>query len=496
MNTPQEDRVVCHTCGETCSGEALRVQEKYFHAVCFVCKVCSKALAGGGFFVKEGEFYCTADYQRLFGTKCVVCGEYVEGEVVTAMGNTYHQQCFFCVKCKLPFPAGEKVLFDGSGCVCQQCAVTGSLRSPGKLEDRQCAGCNEMINTNQILLALDKPWHVHCFKCHHCDCLLSGEYMGKDGHPYCEKDYHSLFGVRCHICQQFITGKVIQAGEQHYHPACAKCSKCGNTFGEGEEMFTQGSDVWHPSCTAVSESGRQDSSSDPVQMTVSAGHNSYVSSAQFHSPQTQTAQHTQTVEKHEQPAVTQNGLSGSMSNVLRSTSNGSVMTEGLDEAVRPRRRSFLSDIVADNDITFGETSYPHSGRESTPTDPFSMAKKPSASFSGSTANMMRRSLSHSDGRIATSPVGKTMNPQRWSSAHMPVERAKSDSASPEPQAVYPLEQLQGQGSYKLPKGVDRTKLEVYLSDADFKQAFKMSRDQYKGLAAWKQKDLKRRAKLF
>ena len=43
----------------------------------------------------------------------------------------------------------------------------------------ECAGCNEMINTNQILLALDKPWHVHCFKCHHCDCLLSGEYMGK-----------------------------------------------------------------------------------------------------------------------------------------------------------------------------------------------------------------------------------------------------------------------------------------------------------------------------
>ena len=61
---------------------------------------CERQLASGGFFVKDDQFYCGDDYQRLFGTKCAACGQYVEGEVVTALGNTYHQTCFHCTKCK------------------------------------------------------------------------------------------------------------------------------------------------------------------------------------------------------------------------------------------------------------------------------------------------------------------------------------------------------------------------------------------------------------
>jgi actin-binding LIM protein len=38
-------------------------------------------------------------------------------------------------------------------------------------------------------MALDKQYHVWCFKCKSCNALLHGEYMGKDGNPYCEKDY-------------------------------------------------------------------------------------------------------------------------------------------------------------------------------------------------------------------------------------------------------------------------------------------------------------------
>jgi len=67
-----------------------------------VCSlVCKASLAQGGFFNHEGFYYCSADYQRQFGTKCVACGDYVEGEVVTALGNTYHQRCFTCSSCRL-----------------------------------------------------------------------------------------------------------------------------------------------------------------------------------------------------------------------------------------------------------------------------------------------------------------------------------------------------------------------------------------------------------
>ncbi len=112
-----------------------------------------------------------------------------------------------------------------------------------------CAGCHEELKDGQALMALDKHYHVWCFKCKACGELLHGEYMGKDGAPYCEKDYQNLFGVKCTYCFRFISGKVLQAGENnHFHPTCARCTKCGDPFGDGEEMFLQGAAIWHPRC--------------------------------------------------------------------------------------------------------------------------------------------------------------------------------------------------------------------------------------------------------
>lgn len=90
----------CQSCKKKCSGEVLRVQDKYFHIGCFKCRVCQSSLAQGGFFCKDGEYFCTKDYQDRFGTKCSNCGLFVEGEVVTALGKTYHSACFTCARCR------------------------------------------------------------------------------------------------------------------------------------------------------------------------------------------------------------------------------------------------------------------------------------------------------------------------------------------------------------------------------------------------------------
>uniref|UniRef100_A0A8C2E7K2 Actin binding LIM protein 1a n=1 Tax=Cyprinus carpio TaxID=7962 RepID=A0A8C2E7K2_CYPCA len=244
----------CAKCGEVCKGEVLRVQAKHFHIKCFTCKVCGCDLAQGGFFMKNGEYLCTLDYQRIHGTRCNICGEFVEGEVVTALGKTYHPTCFVCTICKRPFPAGDRVTFNGKDCLCQHCAEP---MSPGPTKDvvgpssecrKRCAGCGRDIKNGQALLALESQWHLGCFKCKACAKVLTGEYISKDGAPYCEHDYQVLFGVQCEACQQFITGKVLEAGNKHYHPSCARCSRCNQMFTEGEEMYLQGSTVWHPSC--------------------------------------------------------------------------------------------------------------------------------------------------------------------------------------------------------------------------------------------------------
>nr|XP_033697623.1 actin-binding LIM protein 1 isoform X8 [Tursiops truncatus] len=184
----------------------------------------------------------------MYGTRCHGCGEFVEGEVVTALGKTYHPNCFACTICKRPFPPGDRVTFNGRDCLCQLCAQPMSSSPKEASCSGNCAGCGRDIKNGQALLALEKQWHLGCFKCKSCGKVLTGEYISKDGAPYCEKDYQGLFGVKCEACHQFITGKVLEAGDKHYHPSCARCSRCNQMFTEGEEMYLQGSTVWHPDC--------------------------------------------------------------------------------------------------------------------------------------------------------------------------------------------------------------------------------------------------------
>uniref|UniRef100_A0A8C4HS39 Actin-binding LIM protein 2 n=1 Tax=Dicentrarchus labrax TaxID=13489 RepID=A0A8C4HS39_DICLA len=241
--------IPCQNCGKPCKGEALRVQNKHFHIKCFACKVCGTELAQGGFFVRQGEYICTLDYQRLYGTRCFSCQDFIEGEVVSALGKTYHPRCFVCASCKQPFPAGDRVTFNGKECICQKCTQPLPANSPAPIQAvHNCCGCGKAFKNEQSLVALDKHWHLGCFKCKVCNKVLNAEYISKDGIPFCEMDYHAMFGIQCESCKKYITGKVLEAGEKHYHPTCARCARCEQMFAEGEEMYLQGSSIWHPPC--------------------------------------------------------------------------------------------------------------------------------------------------------------------------------------------------------------------------------------------------------
>ncbi|XP_038626550.1 actin-binding LIM protein 3 isoform X4 [Tachyglossus aculeatus] len=241
--------IQCYRCGDTCKGEVVRVQNNHFHIRCFTCQVCGCDLAQSGFFFKNREYICTQDYQQLYGTRCDSCRDFITGEVISALGRTYHPKCFVCTVCRQPFPIGDKVTFRGKECVCQTCSLSLVSAKPVKvLGPSHCAGCSEEIKHGQSLLALDKQWHVSCFKCQTCGVILTGEYISKDGVPYCEADYHAQFGIKCETCSRYISGRVLEAGGKHYHPGCARCVRCHQMFTEGEEMYLTGSEVWHPTC--------------------------------------------------------------------------------------------------------------------------------------------------------------------------------------------------------------------------------------------------------
>ncbi|KAM7381786.1 hypothetical protein PAMA_012573 [Pampus argenteus] len=226
-SAPAGKRLIqCLRCGEPCKGEVLRVQTSHFHIKCFTCKVCGCDLAQSGFFMKNGEYLCPLDFQRLHGTPCNNCREFVEGEVVTVLGKTYHPACFVCTICKQPFPAGDCVTFSGKDCLCQRCIRPVSPTAKDINSSNSCNGCGREIKNGQALLALGSQWHLGCFKCRACRRMLNGEYISKDGVPYCERDYQIQFGVQCEACQKFITGKVLEPTRSSSESSSSRPGSC------------------------------------------------------------------------------------------------------------------------------------------------------------------------------------------------------------------------------------------------------------------------------
>ncbi|KAG5207890.1 hypothetical protein JEQ12_017654 [Ovis aries] len=78
------------------------------------------------------------------------------------------------------------------------------------------------------------------------------------------------------------------------------------------------------------------------------------------------------------------------------------------------------------------------------------------------------------------------------------ELAPVVSASLTEYKIYPYDALivTNRIRVKLPKDVDRTRLERHLSPEEFREVFGMSVEEFDRLALWKRNDLKKKALLF
>ncbi|XP_063519557.1 actin-binding LIM protein 2 isoform X8 [Pongo pygmaeus] len=587
--------ILCNTCGNVCKGEVLRVQDKYFHIKCFICKACGCDLAEGGFFVRQGEYICTLDYQRLYGTRCFSCDQFIEGEVVSALGKTYHPDCFVCAVCRLPFPPGDRVTFNGKECMCQKCSLPVSVGSSAHLSQglRSCGGCGTEIKNGQALVALDKHWHLGCFKCKSCGKLLNAEYISKDGLPYCEADYHAKFGIRCDSCEKYITGRVLEAGEKHYHPSCALCVRCGQMFAEGEEMYLQGSSIWHPACRqaartedrnketrtssesiisvpASSTSGspsrviyaklggeildyrdlaalpkskaiydidRPDMISYSPYISHSAGdRQSYGESPQLLSPTpTEGDQDDRSYKqcRTSSPSSTGSVSLGRYTPTSRSPQHYSRPDTGVKDniyrkppiyrqhgPVAQSQISKLSGLVSVLSLVVQEAGY--GKRQTGPSPPPAAAARRSDGEDGSFDQDSRKQKSSwlmlkgdADTRTNSPDLDTQSLSHSSGTDRDPLQRMARDSfhsrfpyskSDPLPghgkngldQRIYPYDSLivTNRIRVKLPKDVDRTRLERHLSPEEFQEVFGMSIEEFDRLALWKRNDLKKKALLF
>ncbi|XP_037613713.1 actin-binding LIM protein 2 isoform X15 [Sebastes umbrosus] len=573
--------IPCQNCGKPCKGEALRVQNKHFHIKCFACKVCGAELAQGGFFVRQGEYICTLDYQRLYGTRCFSCQDFIEGEVVSALGKTYHPRCFVCASCKQPFPAGDRVTFNGKECICQQCTQPLPANSPAPIQAvHNCCGCGKEFKNEQSLVALDKHWHLGCFKCKVCNKVLNAEYISKDGIPFCEMDYHAMFGIQCESCKKYITGKVLEAGEKHYHPTCARCARCELMFAEGEEMYLQGSSIWHPPCRLAAKQEEK----SKVTRTSSESIASVPASSASGSPSRviyaklgeemldykdlAALPKTKAIYNIDRPDML------SYSPYVSYPSEERHYGEG-DGEKSPRQRRPSS--PSSNSSLGGYGRYTpcrspqnfsrpgsESGRSTPSLSTYSDGKSPSSTYVAAPRhfhvpetlvkdNIYRKPpiykqhasrTSWQDGddskrtswMILKSEVDGQMGPEeldpRKSTCSLPTDTSEpnfpynksaslpgygrngiyktaemvEDEMDPDSQSwggmreykIYPYEILAvtHRVKIKLPREVDRTRLERHLSPEDFHRVFGMTLEQFDRMALWKKNDMKKKARLF
>ncbi|XP_070362415.1 actin-binding LIM protein 2 isoform X29 [Equus asinus] len=565
VEKPPGTVILCHTCGNVCKGEVLRVQNKHFHIKCFVCKACGCDLAEGGFFVRQGEYICTRDYQRLYGTRCFSCDQFIEGEVVSALGKTYHPDCFVCAVCRLPFPPGDRVTFNGKECVCQKCslppAVAGSS-APLSQGLWSCGGCGTEIKNGQSLVALDKHWHLGCFKCKTCGKQLNAEYISKDGLPYCEADYHSEFGIRCDGCEKYITGHVLEAGEKHYHPLCALCVRCGRMFAEGEEMYLQGSSIWHPACRQAARTEDKNKETRTSSESIISGPASSASGSPSRAIYAKLGD--EILDYRDLAALPKNKAIYNIDRpdmisyspyISHSVGDRQSCSEG-DQDDRSYKQCRTSSPSSTGSVSLGRYtptsrspqhySRPAARRSDGEDGSFDqdnrkqktswLILKGDADTRTTSPDLDSQSLSHSSGtdrdalqtvqgdsfysrcpysksdplpghgkngldhwNANLAPCGADLDAS-WGTREYKVRGAARAHADPAPPAcqIYPYDSLivTNRIRVKLPKDVDRTRLERHLSPEEFREVFGMGMEEFDRLALWKRNDLKKKALLF
>ncbi|XP_070118899.1 actin-binding LIM protein 2 isoform X42 [Equus caballus] len=565
VEKPPGTAILCHTCGNVCKGEVLRVQNKHFHIKCFVCKACGCDLAEGGFFVRQGEYICTRDYQRLYGTRCFSCDQFIEGEVVSALGRTYHPDCFVCAVCRLPFPPGDRVTFNGKECVCQKCSlppVVAGSSAPLSQGLWSCGGCGTEIKNGQSLVALDKHWHLGCFKCKTCGKQLNAEYISKDGLPYCEADYHSEFGIRCDGCEKYITGHVLEAGEKHYHPLCALCVRCGRMFAEGEEMYLQGSSIWHPACRQAARTEDKNKETRTSSESIISGPASSASGSPSRAIYAKLGD--EILDYRDLAALPKNKAIYNIDRpdmisyspyISHSVGDRQSCSEG-DQDDRSYKQCRTSSPSSTGSVSLGRYtptsrspqhySRPAARRSDGEDGSFDqdnrkqktswLILKGDADTRTTSPDLDSQSLSHSSGtdrdalqtvqgdsfysrcpysksdplpghgkngldhrNANLAPCGADLDAS-WGTREYKVRGAARAHADPAPPTcqIYPYDSLivTNRIRVKLPKDVDRTRLERHLSPEEFREVFGMGMEEFDRLALWKRNDLKKKALLF
>ncbi|XP_023291474.2 leupaxin isoform X3 [Lucilia cuprina] len=222
VNTVQKG--CCNACEKPIVGQVITALGKTWHPEHFTCNHCNQELGTRNFFERDGFPYCEPDYHNLFSPRCAYCNGAILDKCVTALDKTWHTEHFFCAQCGQQF--GEDGFHERDG-------KPYCRNDYFEMFAPKCNGCNRAIMENYIS-ALNSQWHPDCFVCRDCrQPFHGGSFFDHEGLPYCETHYHAKRGSLCAGCSKPITGRCITAMFKKFHPEHFVCAFCLKQLNKG-----------------------------------------------------------------------------------------------------------------------------------------------------------------------------------------------------------------------------------------------------------------------
>ncbi|XP_076253212.1 paxillin isoform X1 [Rhynchophorus ferrugineus] len=222
VNTSQKG--CCSACEKPIVGQVITALGKTWHPEHFTCAHCTQELGTRNFFERDGKPYCEPDYHNLFSPRCAYCNGPILDKCVTALEKTWHMDHFFCAQCGKQF--GEEGFHEREGKpYCRDDYF--DMFAP------KCGACNRAIMENYIS-ALNSQWHPDCFVCRDCrQPFVAGSFFDHEGQPYCETHYHLKRGSLCAGCHKPISGRCVTAMFRKFHPEHFVCAFCLKQLNKG-----------------------------------------------------------------------------------------------------------------------------------------------------------------------------------------------------------------------------------------------------------------------
>ncbi|KAJ6653610.1 hypothetical protein lerEdw1_009044 [Lerista edwardsae] len=166
---------------------AVRALDKLFHVECFTCFKCERQLQGQQFYNVDEKPFCEECYAGTL-EKCCVCKQTITDRMLRATGNSYHPQCFTCVVCHKPL--------EGASFIVDKANQPHCVDDYHRKYAPRCSVCTEPImpepgkDETVRVVALEKNFHMKCYKCEDCGKPLSIEADDNgcfplDGHVLC-----------------------------------------------------------------------------------------------------------------------------------------------------------------------------------------------------------------------------------------------------------------------------------------------------------------------